>query len=115
MGELEEVKTVTEAREKAVQCYRLDQDGFLSAHQGWDEAVAAFLAHQDGLELSETHWQIIRYFRQYFVQTKTIPSMRDLRNKTGLSVSELFRLFPAGGPLMQGVKIAGLPKPSGCK
>lgn len=30
-------------------------------------------------------------------------------------VGFLFGLFSAGGPLIQGVMIAGLPKPSGCK
>lgn len=94
---------------------RLDSDGFLESPQEWSESIAETLAEGDGLMLADSHWQVIRFLRDHYSRRKTVPSMRDLRLATGLSVAQLFRLFPAGGPLMQAVKIAGLPKPSGCK
>lgn len=94
---------------------QLDADGFLTAPKEWNKQAAQVLAESEGLKLSETHWLVIRFLRDSYIKSKTVPSMRDIRESTGLSVRDLFSLFPAGGPLMQGVKIAGLPKPSGCK
>lgn len=100
--------------EASVTC-PLDGDGFLAQPDEWTEQAAVLLAEGDGLRLGEAHWQVIRCLRDHFDRKRTAPTMRDLRLATGLSTRELFALFPAGGPLMQGVKIAGLPKPSGCK
>lgn len=93
----------------------LDQDGFLTNPEAWDEATAIRLAAQDHLELSLAHWTVLHFLRRYYVERKTAPIMREVRQGTALPVAELFRLFPLGGPLMQGAKLAGLPKPSGCK
>lgn len=94
---------------------RLDCDGFLSAPQQWSEQVAQALAEREGLRLRDEQWRVIRMLREHYVNTQTVPTMREVQQATGFSVRALFELFPAGGPLMQGVKIAGLPKPSGCK
>lgn len=93
----------------------LDSDGFLTAPQEWHAEIARTLARNDGLELDEAHWKVIRFLRSHHDKAKTVPTMREVRQGTGCSTRDLFALFPAGGPLMQGVKIAGLPKPTGCK
>lgn len=93
----------------------MDSDGFLASPREWREEVARTLARGDRLELTEPHWTVIRFLRRHHERANTVPTMREVREGTGYSTRELFDLFPAGGPLMQGVKIAGLPKPTGCK
>jgi len=43
-----------------------DPDGFLSDPQLWDESLAALIAHNDGLELTPSHWLVIRALREHF-------------------------------------------------
>lgn len=115
MRQRESVTTMVGKSSDAKGLCQLDADGFLIALKEWNEEIAQVLAEGEGLKLSETHWRVIHFLRDSYANSKTVPSMREIRQATGLSVRDLFQLFPAGGPLMQGVKIAGLPKPSGCK
>lgn len=101
--------------EQEKKLYPLDSDGFLTAPQDWHGEIARTLARNDGLELGEAHWKVIRFLRSHYDKAKTVPTMREVCQGTSCSTRELFALFPTGGPLMQGVKIAGLPKPTGCK
>jgi tRNA 2-thiouridine synthesizing protein E len=100
--------------EKPALCPSLDPDGFLIDPQSRDEALACRIAHQDGVELADAHWRVLHFLRGYYEEHQGVPRMREVLQGTGLTSSELYRLFPGGGPLMQGARIAGLPKPTGC-
>ena len=68
----------------------------------------------DGIdELTDRHWQVIRFMRQEYVDKGTGPTVRVLGKTSGVSVKELYQLFPKG-PAKIAARIAGIPKPRGC-
>jgi TusE/DsrC/DsvC family sulfur relay protein len=92
----------------------VDEDGFIQQPELWDERLALALAHTDGVaELTDAHWKIIRYIRDYFHEFEIAPMIRKLCKETGFSLREIYDLFPSG-PAKGACKVAGLPKPTGC-
>ena len=87
----------------------LDRDGYLVDADKWTKEVAEILAGDEMTQaLSEDHWRVIDYLRQYFLEWESAPPVRMLARETGLSLRDLKRLFPDG--LAKGAcKYAGLP------
>lgn len=100
--------------EFASKTIELDADGHLANVNDWDEALAADIAKQEGIEtLTEEHWKVINYMRKVFKDTGDAPSIRKLTKESGIDTKTLYQLFPKG-PAKKAAKIAGLPKPKGC-
>lgn len=94
--------------------YELDEDGFLEDASVWNEDVARALApNEDVPELTEEHWRVINYLRDYYDQFGVAPMVRKLLKDTGYTQKAIYELFPTG-PGKGACKIAGLPKPTGC-
>lgn len=91
----------------------LDEDGFLENAEEWDEEVALVLAKSEGVELTDEHWKIINYLRDYYAEYNVAPMVRKLVKDSGKTMQEIYELFPSG-PGKGACKIAGLPKPTGC-
>lgn len=92
----------------------VDEEGFLQQPELWDDRVALALASTDGItELSEAHWKVVDYIRCYYQQFDIAPMIRKLCRQTGLSLKEIYKLFPSG-PAKGACKVAGLPKATGC-
>jgi dissimilatory sulfite reductase related protein len=92
----------------------VDEDGFIQEPARWNQAVAAVLAATEGVnDLSEKHWHIINYLRDYFQKFGIAPMIRKLCKETGMKLNEIYELFPTG-PAKGACKAAGLPKPTGC-
>lgn len=92
----------------------LDEDGFLIEPELWNEEVAKALAlTEDVYELTEEHWKVINYLREYFLENNVAPMVRKVVKDTGYDLKKIYVLFP-GGPAKGACKIAGLPKPTGC-
>ena len=51
--------------------------------------------------------------RREYAEKGTGPSVRALSKTSGVSIKELYQLFPKG-PAKLAAKIAGIPKPRGC-
>ena len=64
-------------------------------------------------ELTDRHWQVIRLMRREYEEKGTGPTVRALGKTSGVTVKELYQLFPKG-PAKLAAKIAGIPKPRGC-
>ena len=91
-----------------------DKDGFMSDPGLWDNEVARGIATEEGIaELTDKHWAVIRYIRQYWQENDMAPMVRKICQHTGLRLAEIYHLFPMG-PAKGACKIAGLPKPDGC-
>jgi dissimilatory sulfite reductase related protein len=92
----------------------LDAEGFLADPAQWNEQIAEEIAHQNGIaELTDRHWQVVRFMRDRYLTTGTAPSIRSLGKESGVPVKELYQLFPKG-PAKLAAKIGGIPKPTGC-
>ena len=91
----------------------VDDEGFLTHYDEWDEELAKSLAAGIGIELTEAHMRAIRFLRADFKETGETPTLRRCTNAGGFPTKELFQLFP-GKPAKKMAYIAGLPKPHGC-
>lgn len=97
-----------------------DKQGYLTDSSQWNEQVAIAIAKNEGIDLKDDHWQVIRYVRKFYEEFNTSPSIRPLvkylaqqwSKEKGSSIY-LHILFPEG-PAKQATKIAGLPKPARC-
>jgi tRNA 2-thiouridine synthesizing protein E len=91
----------------------VDEEGFLTEYDEWDEDLAKVLAGQIGIDLTEAHWQVIRFLRDDFKGKGETATTRRVQSVGGVSVKEQFALFPKK-PGKKMAYIAGLPKPHGC-
>lgn len=92
----------------------IDEDGFLVDPGAWNEdIVKAFAKLEDVAELTEDHWKVINYLRDYYKQFGIAPMIRKLCKDTGFTLKQIYDLFPSG-PAKGACKLAGLPKPTGC-
>lgn len=97
-----------------------DEFGYLKNLGDWSESLAEAIAAKEGIALTEAHWEIVRFVREFYQEYKTSPAIRMLVKALAQKFGEekgssryLQRLFP-DGPAKQATKIAGLPKPAKC-
>ncbi len=100
--------------------YETDEDGYLVSISDWSEVVANHLAETESVEMSDAHWEVVNFLREYNDEYKIAPMIRILTKEIGKKLGQekgtakyLYDLYP-GGPAKQACKIAGLPKPTGC-
>jgi dissimilatory sulfite reductase related protein len=93
----------------------VNDEGFLAHPEAWDRVVADILAKdQEGLDsLTDEHWTVIDFIRQYYLANGNAPMVRNLCKATQSSLKRIYELFPSG-PAKGACKLAGLPKPDGC-
>ena len=98
----------------------LDKQGYLINYLDWQEPLAEVIAQNESIELTEAHWEVIRFVREFYLEYNTSPAIRALTKAMKAefgpekaSSRYLYRLFP-DGPAKQATKIAGLPKPARC-
>ena len=91
----------------------VDAEGFLTAPAEWDEELAAVLAEQIGLTLTDDHWAAIRFLRADFATQGETATLRRISTVGGIPIKQLFALFPQK-PAKKIAYVAGLPKPHGC-
>ena len=91
----------------------LDDEGFMTEYDEWDEALAKQLAANIGLDLTDRHFDAIRFLREDFQTEGETATLRRVAAVGGIPTKELFALFPKK-PAKKMAYIAGLPKPVGC-
>jgi tRNA 2-thiouridine synthesizing protein E len=97
-----------------------DEEGYLSNRDDWSQDVAEAIAKAENLDMSENHWEVVNFLREYYEEYQIAPAVRVLTKAIGKKLGKdkgnskyLYELFPYG-PAKQACKIAGLPKPTGC-
>ena len=98
----------------------VDEEGFLVNLGDWTKEIAEEMAKGDDVELSDEHWEVIHFLRDYYEEYQIAPAVRVLTKAIGKKMGKdkgnskyLYSLFPYG-PGKQGCRFAGLPKPTGC-
>jgi tRNA 2-thiouridine synthesizing protein E len=97
-----------------------DSEGYLRNLDDWSEDFVRAQAHAEGLELSDEHWQLIRFLREYYaehgVQAQVRSMIRHFSQAWGPARGNnhvLHEIFPRGGPQKQGNRLAGLLRTKG--
>lgn len=92
----------------------VDEQGFLKEISDWNREMAEALAKKNDIgPLTEEHWRIIEFVKEYYATYGTGPAVVKIGKSTGLNTSEICRLFPCG--VVRGAyRLAGLPRPPGC-
>ena len=81
---------------------------------------AAVLAEQEGIVLSDAHWEIIELLRSFYAEFQLAPATRPLIKYAAARLgpdkgnSLRLNLLFKGTPAKLAAKLAGLPKPSNC-
>ena len=92
----------------------MDGDGFLQQPEQWNRAIAEEMAGALGIgPLNSRHWTVIDFMRCQYLENGSAPSIRTLGKKSGVSIKELYQLFPKG-PAKLAARLGGIPKPRGC-
>ncbi len=102
------------------QSIEADEEGYLVDLSAWNKDLAVLIAKDEDIEMSDDHWEVVNFLRQYYEDFQIAPAVRVLtkavKKKMGAEKGNskyLYELFPYG-PGKQACKIAGLPKPTGC-
>ena len=91
----------------------VNDEGFLTEYEEWNEDLAKVLAARIGIELTDAHWKVIRFLREDYKTAGETATTRRVQTAGGVPVKEQFALFPKK-PAKKMAYIAGLPKPHGC-
>ena len=92
----------------------VDEDGFIQDPEIWNKELAEALApFEEVKQMTDDHWKVVMYIREYYLRTGVAPMIRKLCKDTGFNLKQIYELFPTG-PAKGACKIAGLPKPTGC-
>lgn len=90
----------------------VNDEGYMTDPSQWDHDVAKELAKEDGIELSDKHFEVLEFLRSTNEKGETL-TIRKVGKSGIVDIKGLYQLFP-GGPLKISSKVAGIPKPSSC-
>ena len=97
-----------------------DEEGYIKDIAEWTPELADAIAKAENIDMTEEHWQVVNFLREYYEEYQIAPAvrilMKEMTKKYGKEKGDqkyLYTLFPYG-PAKQACKIAGLPKPTGC-
>ncbi len=98
----------------------IDNEGYIQDMNEWSEAFARALAKEEGLDLTDEHWEVIYYIRDYYEEHQVQAQVRTMiRHFTKVWGPErgnnryLHDIFPKGGPQKQGNRLAGIRRTRG--
>ena len=92
---------------------QVDDEGFLTEFDEWTEPVGETLAAAIGIEMTQEHWNIVKFLRDDYLDQGETATIRRVSTVGGFPTKSLFTLFPKK-PAKKMAYVAGLPKPKGC-
>jgi TusE/DsrC/DsvC family sulfur relay protein len=90
----------------------VNEEGYFTNPQQWTREMAPEIAKEEGIELTEKHYEVLMYLRDRFLKSETL-TIRGVGKSGIVDIKGLYDLFP-GGPLKKSSRIAGIPKPVSC-
>lgn len=91
----------------------VDDEGFMTEYDEWDDDLATTLASNIGIELTDQHWEVIRFLRSDYEAKGETATLRRVSTTGQVPTKTLFQLFPKK-PARKMAYVSGLPKPAGC-
>ncbi|MEI2785779.1 MAG: TusE/DsrC/DsvC family sulfur relay protein [Candidatus Nanopelagicales bacterium] len=92
---------------------QINDEGFLTEYDEWSEDIGTELAKNIGVDMTDRHWELIRWLREDYKEKGETATTRRVQTAGGFPTKEQFQLFPKK-PAKKMAYVAGLPKPHGC-
>ena len=97
---------------------RRDDEGYLVNPDDWTPGLADEFAREEGLVLTDEHWIVLTFVREYYAEHGITPDIRHVAKHLAERVNgdkkhakaRMFDLFPYGY-VRQTCKIAGMKRP----
>ena len=96
----------------AGQSVEVNDEGYMVDASKWNKDIAAEIAKEEGIELTDQHYQVLEFLREASEKGETL-TIRKVGKSGIVDIKGLYKLFP-GGPLKHSSRIAGIPKPAIC-
>src|SRR6266487_1637397 len=93
--------------------FDVNEEGYMTNRTQWNRDIAAAVANELGITLTEAHWKVLDFIDRDFKEKGVVPGMRRMNKVGGIPTKDLYALFP-DGPIKKAAKIAGYPKPASC-
>lgn len=90
----------------------VSEEGFLTDFNHWTPNVGAEIAIEEGIEMTDAHWNVVNYLQEQHKQDVPL-TVRRVGKSGVVDIKGFYQLFPKG-PLKAASKIAGIPKPVSC-
>lgn len=87
-------------------------EGYLINPADWDKDVAAEIAKEEGIDITDKHYAVIDYIRNKSMAGEAL-TIRAIGKSGVTDIKGFYELFP-GAPLKKATKISGVSKPSSC-
>ena len=88
------------------------EEGYMTDASQWNKEIAAGIAAEEGVELSDSHWELIDWIRAKVAAGDTL-TIRGIGKSGVVDAKQFYKMFP-GAPLKKATKISGVPKPTSC-
>ena len=95
-------------------------EGYIVNLDDWSEGFVYAQAEVEGLQLTDEHWDVIRFLRKYYEEhgvqaevRKMVKHFKKVWDSERGSSRYLHQIFPRGGPQKQGNRLAGLMRTKG--
>lgn len=90
----------------------VNDEGYFTDPSQWTKEIAVDIAKQEGVELTDKHFEMLEYLRNKFNSGEQL-TIRGINKSGVVDVKTFYQMFP-GAPLKKSTKIAGIPKPTSC-
>ena len=90
----------------------VSEEGYLTDPAQWTKEIAAEIASEEGISLTDLHFKVIEFLRDKTLKGETL-TIRSIGKSGVVDTKGFYDLFP-GAPLKKATRIAGLAKPSSC-
>lgn len=90
----------------------VNEEGYFTNPSQWTPQIAAEIAKEENLELTEKHLEVLNFIRDKHAKGETL-TIRSVGNSGITDIKGFYTLFP-GAPMKKAAKIAGIPKPASC-
>ncbi|MCD4735449.1 MAG: TusE/DsrC/DsvC family sulfur relay protein [Bacteroidales bacterium] len=90
----------------------VNDEGYFTDPSQWTREIAAEIAKDEGVELTEKHYEVLEYLRNKLMSGDQL-TIRGINKSGVVDVKTFYQMFP-GAPLKKSTKIAGIPKPTSC-
>ena len=90
----------------------INDEGYMTDSSQWTKEIATDIAKQEGVELTDKHFEVLDYIRNKVAGGATL-TIRGINKSGVVDAKSFYQMFP-GAPLKKSTKIAGVPKPESC-